>query len=159
MQESSNIISRFCYMTGGLLTIVGAPLIGRLADRFGKVHGLSLRSGNRRHAHAGDDEPAGGAPGACHGRLRSAYALQRRPDGRGPFHRHQQRRAEPAGRLHERQFRRPALRVGPGRFVSGKIIVTTQQGALENFGKVGLMAVAATVLSLWLAGRVRSAEG
>ena len=48
---------------------------------------------------------------------------------------------------------------GLGAFVSGKIIVTTPQGALENFGKVGLMAVAATLLSLWLAGRVRPAEG
>jgi len=32
-------------------------------------------------------------------------------------------------------------------FVGGKIIVTSALGALDNFGKVGIMAAAATVLS------------
>jgi predicted MFS family arabinose efflux permease len=50
------------------------------------------------------------------------------------------------------------LASGLGAFVGGKIIVSAGHGLLLNFGRVGVMAVAATLLTLWLAGRVRSAE-
>jgi predicted MFS family arabinose efflux permease len=50
------------------------------------------------------------------------------------------------------------LASGLGAFVGGKILVTTAHGTLENFGTVGIMAVAATILTLWLAGRVQNAS-
>ena len=50
------------------------------------------------------------------------------------------------------------LASGLGAFVGGKIIVSAANGVQLHFGWVGLMAMAATLLTLWLAGRVRSAE-
>ena len=50
------------------------------------------------------------------------------------------------------------LASGLGAFVGGKIIVSAGDGILLHFGRVGIMAMAATLLTLWLAGRVRSAE-
>ena len=50
------------------------------------------------------------------------------------------------------------LASGLGAFIGGKIIVPAEGGRLLYFGRVGIMAMAATVLTLWLAGRVRSAE-
>ena len=49
------------------------------------------------------------------------------------------------------------LASGLGAAVGGKIIITAADRSLERFGWVGIMAMAATLLSLWLAGLVRSA--
>jgi MFS transporter, DHA1 family, inner membrane transport protein len=49
------------------------------------------------------------------------------------------------------------LSTGLGAFVGGRIIVRATDGSLRHFDRVGLIAVAATLLSLWLAGRLRSA--
>ena len=49
------------------------------------------------------------------------------------------------------------LASGLGASVGGKIIVTGRRTAIaRRFGWVGIMAMAATLLTLWLAGRVRS---
>ena len=50
------------------------------------------------------------------------------------------------------------LASGLGAFVGGKIIVSAGDGVLLHFGRVEIMAMAATLLTLWLAGRVRSGE-
>ena len=49
------------------------------------------------------------------------------------------------------------LASGLGASVGGKIIITAADRSLERFGWVGIVAIAATLLSLWLAGLVRSA--
>ena len=50
------------------------------------------------------------------------------------------------------------LSTGLGSFIGGIILVKAADGTLHNFDKVGLIAVAATLLSLWLAGLVRPAQ-
>lgn len=50
------------------------------------------------------------------------------------------------------------LSTGLGSFIGGIILVKAADGKLQNFDKVGMIAVAATLLSLWLAGLVRPAE-
>ena len=49
------------------------------------------------------------------------------------------------------------LSTGLGAFVAGRIVDRTAEGSLTHFREVGLLAVAATILSIYLAGRVRSA--
>ena len=46
---------------------------------------------------------------------------------------------------------------GFGAYLSGKIVIHEASGVLRNFRMVGLIAIAATVFSLWLAGRVKPA--
>jgi predicted MFS family arabinose efflux permease len=50
------------------------------------------------------------------------------------------------------------LASGIGASIGGLILVKSTDGTIRNFGWVGILAAAATVLSLWLAGRVRPAE-
>jgi DHA1 family inner membrane transport protein len=49
------------------------------------------------------------------------------------------------------------LSSGLGAVIAGWILPDTSDGRIHNFYQVGLFAVAATLLSLWVAGRVRSA--
>jgi predicted MFS family arabinose efflux permease len=49
------------------------------------------------------------------------------------------------------------LSTGLGAYLGGQILGKAADGTIRNFDKVGLIAVAATLLSLWLAGRVRPA--
>jgi MFS transporter, DHA1 family, inner membrane transport protein len=49
------------------------------------------------------------------------------------------------------------LSTGLGAFAGSRIVTQSADGRLHHFELVGLMAVAATLLSLWLAGRLRSA--
>ena len=137
---------------------MGAPLIGRLADRFGKLPVyrvvaaiaavLMLVVTNLPRGAAGRSPwPSVGRLMLCNaGRMVAGLAIVTgsvEPSRRGGF------MSANSAVQH--------LASGLGAFVGGKIIVTTAQASLEHFGWVGLMAVAATVLSLWLAGLVRSA--
>jgi hypothetical protein len=47
---------------------------------------------------------------------------------------------------------------GFGAYLGGLIIEQATSGRLEHFGTVGWLAGFATLLSLWLAGRIRMAE-
>ena len=49
------------------------------------------------------------------------------------------------------------ISTGLGAYLGGRIIKDNADLTIRNFDKVGLMAVAATLVSLWLAGRVRPA--
>jgi len=146
------------FVTGGLLTLVGAPLIGRLADHFGKLPvyrvvatiaiGLMLAVTNLPRV------PLAVAVGVVGtfmlsnaGRMVAALTMitgsvERRL--RGGF------MSANSAVQH--------LASGVGASIGGQILVKSSDGALHNFNKVGLLAVAATALSLWLAGLVRPAE-
>ena len=47
---------------------------------------------------------------------------------------------------------------GVGAYVGGITISQPADGPMENFGTVGWIAAAASMLAIWLAGRLRSAE-
>ena len=50
------------------------------------------------------------------------------------------------------------ISTGFGAYLGGKILQKGADGTLLYFDRVGLIAVASTLLSLWLAGRVRPAQ-
>jgi len=146
------------YVTGGLLTLVGAPLIGRLADRFGKLSVYrvvaSVAACLMLVVTTLSPVPlvlAVGVVGVlmlCNaGRMVAGLAIVTgsvEPRERGGF------MSANSAVQH--------LASGLGAFVGGKIIVSAGGGVLLHFGRVGIMAMAATLLTLWLAGRVLSAE-
>jgi predicted MFS family arabinose efflux permease len=146
------------FVTGGLLTLVGAPLIGRLADHFGKLPvyrlvasisiGLMLVITNLPRVPLA---VAVGIVGAFMlsnaGRMVAALTMitgsvERRL--RGGF------MSANSAVQH--------LASGVGASIGGQILVKSPDGAIHNFGLVGLLAATATLLSLWLAGRVKPAE-
>ena len=146
------------FVTGGLLTLVGAPLIGWLADHFGNLPvyrvvatisiGLMLVVTNLPRV------PLAVAVGVVGtfmlsnaGRMVAALTMitgsvERRL--RGGF-----MSANSAVQY---------LASGVGASIGGQILVKATDGTIHNFNKVGLIAVVATSVSLWLAGRVRPAE-
>ncbi|MGB0069033.1 MAG: MFS transporter [Isosphaeraceae bacterium] len=145
------------YMTGGLLTLVGAPLIGRLADRFGKVPVyrivasvaacLMLVITNLGPVPLAAALGVFGALMLCNaGRMVAGMAIVT-----GSVESRQRGGSMSANSAVQH------LASGLGAFVAGKMIVPAANGALRHFDRVGIMAMAATLLSLWLAGWVRSA--
>jgi predicted MFS family arabinose efflux permease len=146
------------FVTGGLLTLVGAPLIGRLADHFGKLPvyrlvatisiGLMLVVTNLpRVPLAVAVAVVGTFMLSNAGRMVAALTMitgsvERRL--RGGF------MSANSAVQH--------LASGVGASVGGLILVKPADGTIRNFGIVGLLAAAATLLSLWLAGRVRPAQ-
>ena len=145
------------YVTGGCLTMVGAPLIGRLADRLGKLPvyravatvaaALMLVVTNLPRVSLVFAVAAVGSLMLCNaGRMGAGLAIVTgsvEPRRRGGFI------SANSAVQH--------LASGLGAFVGGKILVTAADRSLERFGWVGIVAAAATLLSLWLAGLVRSA--
>jgi predicted MFS family arabinose efflux permease len=147
----------FVYMAGGGLTLVAAPVVGRLADRFGKLRvyrivapvsaALMLAVTNLPRVSLGIAVAAvAGLMVSNAGRMVAAMAMvtgsveSRR---RGGF------MSANSSIQH--------LSTGLGAFVGGKLITQAPDGMLRNFDLVGLIAVASTLLSLWLAGRLRPA--
>ena len=47
------------------------------------------------------------------------------------------------------------ISAGVGSYLAGRILTEAPDGALQRYGWVGLIGVASTLLSLWLAGRLR----
>jgi MFS transporter, DHA1 family, inner membrane transport protein len=148
------------FVTGGLLTLVGAPLIGRLADRYGKLPvyrivavaamGLILAVTNLPRVPLA---LAVGVVGSFMlsnaGRMVAALAMvtgsvERRL--RGGF------MSANSAVQH--------LASGVGAPIAGWILslTKTDDGRLHHFNLVGLFALVATALSLWLAGRVQPAQ-
>ena len=145
------------FVAGGLLTLVGAPLVGRVADRRGKVpvyRGVATCAAVMMLAVTNLPRVplpvAVGVVGTlmlCNaGRMVAGLSIVTssvEPRRRGGF------MSANSAVQH--------LASGLGAFLGGKIIVTTEAGPLAYFDRVGIMAVAATLLTLWLAGRVKSA--
>jgi predicted MFS family arabinose efflux permease len=145
------------FVTGGLLTLVGAPLVGRLADHFGKLlvyrvvatisMGLMLAVTNLpRVPLALAIAVVATLMLSNAGRMVAALTMitgsvERRL--RGGF------MSANSAVQH--------LASGVGASIGGRILVKSTDGTLENFNKVGLLAVTATLISLWLAGLLRPA--
>lgn len=145
------------FVAGGAVTLVGAPLIGRLADRFGKLRvyrivapvsavmmlvlthlppvalgWAALASATLMLSNAG--------------RMVAAMAMitgSVEPRRRGGF------MSANSSLQH--------LATGLGAAVGGLIITQGTGGTLLHFNRVGYIAAVATLLSLWLAGRLRPA--
>ena len=146
------------FVTGGILSLVGAPLVGRLADRYGKVPvyrivatisiGLMLAVTNLPPVPL---VVAVGVVGAFMlsnaGRMVAALTMI-------------------TGSV-ERRFRGgfmsansaiQHLASGVGASIGGHVLVKAADGTQQHFNRVGLFAAVATALTLWLAGRVRPAQ-
>ena len=148
----------FAYIAGGALTLIAAPIVGRLADRHGKLKVyrviapfsavLLVVITHLPPAPVGVAVAIFGALMVCNvGRMIPAMAMVTssvEPRLRGGF------LSANSSVQH--------VASGVGAYVGGLIVVETADGKIEHFGAVGWIAAAATLASLWLAGRVRIAD-
>jgi len=146
------------FVTGGLLTLVGAPMIGRLADRFGKLPvyrivatisaALMFAVSNLGVVPLAASVGLVGALMLSNaGRMVAALAMITGSVERA--HR---------GGFMSANSAVQHLASGLGAYLGGLILIQRDDGALLHFGLVGLLAVAFTALSIWLAGHVRPAQ-
>ena len=145
------------YVTGGILTLLGAPIIGRLADHYGKLPVYRVvASISAVLMIAVTNLPEVWLPVAVGvvgllmlsnaGRMVAAMAMVTgsvEPRRRGGF------MSANSAVQH--------MSTGLGAYLGGKILAKAD-GRLLHFNTVGFIAVGATLLSLWLAGRVRPAQ-
>lgn len=143
------------YVVGGILTLFAAPIVGRLADRFGKlsiyriiapVNGLFLLTiTNLPRVHVAVAVAVFGLVMVTNvGRIIPAMAMitsSVQPHRRGRF------LSANACVQH--------IACGAGADLGRFIISQTPDGHIEHFGVVGWIALASTLTTLWLAGRVR----
>jgi MFS transporter, DHA1 family, inner membrane transport protein len=146
------------YVTGGLLTLVGAPIVGRLADRHGKLPVyrviatlsaiLMILVTNLPPLPLAVVAAATGTLMLTNaGRMVAAMSMVTgsvEPSRRGGF------MSANSAIQH--------ISTGLGAYLGGQIIVDDKVAhTIHYFDRVGWMAVASTLISLWLAGRVRAA--
>jgi DHA1 family inner membrane transport protein len=143
------------YAAGGALTLFSAPLIGRLADRYGKLRvfriviplsaALTLAMTNLVPVPAAVPIAIMAALFVCNsGRMVAAMAMitsSVEPYRRGGF------MSANSSVQH--------LSIGFGTYVGGLIIVEASGGRLLHVPILGVVSAAATMLCLWLAGRIR----
>lgn len=146
------------YVLGGALTLVAAPIVGRLADRYGKLKVYRIVAplaaalllaitnlppvptwiavvvfGSLMVSNIGRSIPAMAMiTGSVEPRLRGGFMSAN------------------SAVQH--------IAAGVAASLGGAIVMESPDGRLERFGLVGLMAAAVSLATLWLAGRVRSAE-
>jgi predicted MFS family arabinose efflux permease len=146
------------YIAGGALTLFAAPVVGRLADRYGKLTmfrmiapGSALLLLVITHMESAGAVVAVAVFGAlmvCNvGRMIPAMAMVTssvEPSRRGAF------LSANSSVQH--------IAAGFGSYLGGLIVTQAPDGRLDHFGTVGWIAAASTLLSLWLAGRVRIAD-
>ncbi len=146
------------FFTGGVLTLVGAPLIGRVADRHGKLRVYRVVATMAivmifvvTNLPRVPLAVAAGAYGLFMltnaGRMVTAMTMitgsvERRL--RGGF------MSANSAVQH--------LASGLAAAIGGLILVKGADGRQQHFNRIGLFAAVLTALSLWLAGRVRSAQ-
>jgi MFS transporter, DHA1 family, inner membrane transport protein len=142
------------YIAGGGLTLFTAPIVGRLADRYGKLRmfwiiapGSALLLLVITHlppAPAFVAVSVFGALMVCNvGRMIAAMAMVTgsvEPRRRGAF------LSANASVQH--------VAAGIGAYLGGLVVTQSDAGTIEHFGRVGGIAAAATLASLWLASRV-----
>jgi predicted MFS family arabinose efflux permease len=146
------------YVTGGLLTLVGAPIVGKFADRHGKlpvyrvvatlsVFIMLLVTNLPRLPLALVASAFGLMMLTNAGRMVAAMAMVTgsvEPPQRGGF------MSASSAVQH--------FSTGLGAYLGGLIIAGDPvDHSIRNFDKVGYIAAGATLVSLWLAGRVRPA--
>jgi MFS transporter, DHA1 family, inner membrane transport protein len=145
------------YIAGGGLTLIAAPIIGRLADRYGKLTvyrtiaplsaTLLVVVTQLPRVNVAVAVSIFGALMVCNvGRMIAAMAMVTgsvEPSRRGGF------LSANSSVQH--------VASGFGAYLGGVIITETADGRIEHFGTVGWIAGGATLFSLWLAGRVRPA--
>jgi predicted MFS family arabinose efflux permease len=146
------------YIAGGALTLFAAPVVGRLADRYGKLTVFRLIAPGSAllllvitHLESAGTVVAVAVFGAlmvCNvGRMIPAMAMVTssvEPRRRGAF------LSANSSVQH--------IAAGFGSYLGGLIVTQASDGRLNHFGTVGWIAAAATLLGLWLAGRVRIAD-
>jgi DHA1 family inner membrane transport protein len=145
------------FVTGGLLSLVGAPLIGRLADRFGKllVYRVVAAISMLLMMVVTTLPPlplavAAGIVGVLMlsnaGRMVAALAMVTGS-------------VEPRrrGGLMSANSAVQHLSAGAGAAIGGQIITRAADGTFLHYERVGLFAVFATAISLWIAGLVQPA--
>jgi DHA1 family inner membrane transport protein len=145
------------FVVAGILTLFSAPLIGRLADRYGKLRifrlvapisaVMTVAVTNLAHVPTAIAVAAvAGMMVSNSGRMVAAMAIITGsvvPARRGGF------LSASSSVQH--------LAAGFGAYAGGLIIVERADGTLQNFAIVGVLSAMATVLSLWLVGRIRPA--
>jgi predicted MFS family arabinose efflux permease len=146
------------FIAGGVLTLITAPVIGRLADRYGKlrvyctiVPGSALLMLVITHLPPVPIVVAvavfGGLMMCNVGRMVAAMAMVTgsvEPRRRGAF------LSVNSSVQH--------VASGIGAYLGGLIVTEAADGRIEHFGTVGWFAAVCTLSTLWLAGRVRIAD-
>jgi predicted MFS family arabinose efflux permease len=146
------------YIAGGGLTLFAAPVIGRLADRYGKFTIYSMIAPGSAllllvitHLPPVPTAIAVSVFGAlmvCNvGRMIAAMAMitsSVEPHQRGAF------LSANSSVQH--------VSAGLGSYLGGVIVAQSASGKIVHFGTVGWIAAVATLFSLWLASRVRPAD-
>jgi predicted MFS family arabinose efflux permease len=146
------------YIAGGGLTLFAAPIVGRLADRYGKltVYRVLIPVSSLLLVVITHLPPVpvivavvvfGALMVANVGRMIAALAMVTssvEPRRRGAF------LSANASVQH--------VSSGLGAYLGGLIVAQSASGKIEHFGTVGWFAAAATMASLWLAGRIRTVD-
>jgi predicted MFS family arabinose efflux permease len=146
------------YIAGGALTLFTAPVIGRLADRYGKlrvyciiVPGSAVLMLTITHLPPVPVPLAVAVFGAlmmCNvGRMIAAWAMitgSVEPRRRGAF------LSITSSVQH--------IASGIGAYLGGVIVTEAADGRIEHYGTVGWFGAACTLSTLWLASRVRIAD-
>jgi DHA1 family inner membrane transport protein len=142
------------YIAGGLLTFVASPIVGRFADKFGKlkVYRIIAPASAVMMLLITHLPPVPttlavmvfGTMMVCNvGRMIPAMAIMTssvEPTRRGSF------LSANSSVQH--------IACGLGANIGGRIIAETSTHRIEHFGTVGWIAAGATILSIWLAGRI-----
>ena len=145
------------YIAGGGLTLIAAPIVGRLADRYGKLRIyrmiapvsavlMVVVTGLPRVSVWVAMLVLGAFMVSNVGRMIAAMAMVTSsvaPSRRGGF------LSANSSLQH--------VASGVGAYLGGIIITESADGQIQNFGTVGWLACGAMVISLWLASRVRPA--
>jgi len=146
------------FIVGGTLTLGSSPLLGKLADRFGKLRVYRILTPfsavwfmlitNLPMVGVVTIVSIYGALMVCNvGRMIAAMAMitgSVEPHRRGGF------LSANSSVQH--------IASGLAAYGGGLIIRQSADGNLENFAVVGWIAAASTLASLWLAGRIRTAQ-
>jgi predicted MFS family arabinose efflux permease len=143
------------YVAGGLLTLIASPIVGRLADRYGKLLMFRIMAPlSALMLIAVTFLPpvppllavlvVSGMFVTNSGRMIAAMAMIA---GTVPPHQRGAFLTANASMQH--------IASGIGTLLASFFIVEAADGRLQHFGTVGLLACAVTLLSVWLAGRLR----